>query len=320
MNPLVSVIVPVYCVEEYLALCVESILVQTYANLEVILVDDGSPDRSPAMCDAYGLQDSRVKVVHKENGGLSDARNAGIAMATGEYITFVDGDDILAPQAIEEMVHLAAAEQAEIVKISLERKYPGQSLSPTSGSYEVLDGTEVLSRIYTSKPQIISACGKLFKTTLFQKVLFPVGRYYEDEYTTPKLYHLARRVVLSESVQYFYMQWENESIMRTALTEKKIADALFVTNDRIDFFKKIGEKKLTRKAIADHYIKLQKLADASAKSPELAQIHQQLMREKRNFGWKHPLITGSVCAKIHLSRFKHMILNKMKRKSSMQNL
>lgn len=308
MNPLVSVIVPVYCVEEYLALCVESILAQTFANLEIILVDDGSLDLCPAMCDAYGLQDNRVKVVHKENGGLSDARNAGIAMASGEYITFVDGDDILAPQAIEEMVRLAAAEQAEIVKISLERKYPGQPLLPTAGSYEVLGGTEALSHIYTDKPQIISACGKLFKTTLFKKVLFPVGRYYEDEYTTPKLYHLARRVVLSESVQYFYMQWENESIMRTALTEKKIADALFVTNDRIVFFKKIGEKKLVRRAIADHYIKLQKLSDASSKSPELAQIHQQLMREKRNFGWKHPLICGQVHSRQCLSRFKNKLL------------
>lgn len=93
MNPLISVIVPIYNVEKYLARCVDSIVNQTYKNLEIILVDDGSPDRCPQMCDDYAEKDSRIKVVHKKNGGLSDARNAGMAVATGEYISFIDSDD-----------------------------------------------------------------------------------------------------------------------------------------------------------------------------------------------------------------------------------
>lgn len=93
MNPLISVIVPIYNVEKYLARCVDSIVNQTYKNLEIILVDDGSPDRCPQMCDDYAEKDRRIKVVHKNNGGLSDARNAGMAVATGEYISFIDGDD-----------------------------------------------------------------------------------------------------------------------------------------------------------------------------------------------------------------------------------
>lgn len=93
MNPLISVIVPIYNVEKYLVRCVDSIVNQTYKNLEIILVDDGSPDRCPQMCDDYAEKDSRIKVVHKKNGGLSDARNAGMAVATGEYISFIDSDD-----------------------------------------------------------------------------------------------------------------------------------------------------------------------------------------------------------------------------------
>lgn len=309
MNPLVSVIVPIYRVETYLALCVGSILTQTYTNLDIILVDDGSPDQCPAMCDAYAQQDSRVRVVHKENGGLSDARNVGIANALGEYVTFVDGDDILASEAIETMVNLAVAERADIVKICLERKYPEQPLVSTAGEYEIINGIEALSRIYTGKPQIISACGKLFRTTLFREIQFPVGRFYEDEYTIPKLYHLAKRVLLSESVLYFYMQWDNESIMRTTLTEKKIIDALVVTEERINFFKKIGQRWLVRKATVDHYIKLQKLFAASGKMSELASIHKILAREKRAFGWKHPLTVSYVCSKQLLSRWKNKLLS-----------
>lgn len=308
MNPLVSVVVPIYRVETYLALCVESVLTQTYTNLDIILVDDGSPDLCPSMCDAYVQQDSRVTVIHKGNGGLSDARNVGIANAKGEYITFVDGDDILAPEAIETMVNLAVAERADIVKICLERKYLGQPLIPTEGAYEIIDGIEALTRIYIGKPQIISACGKLFRTTLFKDIRFPVGKFYEDEYTTPKLYYLAERVVLSESVLYFYMQWDNESIMRTALTEKKITDSLFVSIERIDFFKRIGQKKLARKATIDYYIKLQKLTDESGTATELAQIHRSLVQEKRSFGWAHPVLWGLVRTKQLISKCKNRLL------------
>ena len=97
MNPLISVIVPIYNVEKYLARCVDSIVNQTYKNLEIILVDDGSPDLCPQMCDDYAEKDSRIKVVHKKNGGLSDARNAGMAVSTGEYISFIDSDDYVSP-------------------------------------------------------------------------------------------------------------------------------------------------------------------------------------------------------------------------------
>lgn len=315
MQPLVSIVVPIYQVEKYLDLCIQSLLCQTYSQIEFLLIDDGSPDRCPEMCDNYKEQDHRVRVIHKPNGGLSSARNAGIEVAMGEYITFVDADDILAPSAVEEMVRLALSEQADIVKISLARKMAGQPLVPTSGNHEIISGNEALSRIYTSKPQIISACGKLFKASLFRHIRFPLGRFYEDEYTTPKLFHLAERVVLSESVLYFYMQWDNNSIMRTALTEKKITDALFITRERIDFFRMINQKALVRKAIADHYIKLQKLENASCEVADLAKIHQCITAEKSAFAQSHPLISGWVNFRQFISHLKSALLGYMSKKS-----
>ena len=112
MEPLISVIVPVYKVETYLHQCVDSILNQTYRNLEVILVDDGSPDGCPAICDEYAAMDNRVKVIHKKNGGLSDARNAGMAISRGEFLNFVDSDDVLPVDALENMLRLVLIEQA----------------------------------------------------------------------------------------------------------------------------------------------------------------------------------------------------------------
>mgnify|MGYP002514978694 CR=1 FL=1 len=115
MEPLISVIVPVYKVEQYLHQCVDSILNQTYRNLEVILVDDGSPDGCPAICNVYAEKDERVRVIHKVNGGLSDARNAGMAVMNGEYLSFVDSDDLLPVDAVETLLKIAVEEDADLV-------------------------------------------------------------------------------------------------------------------------------------------------------------------------------------------------------------
>lgn len=123
MNPLISVIVPIYNVEKYLARCVDSIVNQTYKNLEIILVDDGSPDRCPKMCDDYAEKDSRIKVVHKKNGGLSDARNAGMAVATGEYISFIDSDDYVSDDFFECLLDVMNKENSDIAECSVVKLY-----------------------------------------------------------------------------------------------------------------------------------------------------------------------------------------------------
>ena len=112
MGELISVIIPIYNVEAYLDECIASVIAQTYSNLEIILVDDGSPDNCPQMCDEWAAKDSRIRVIHKENGGLSDARNAGIDIATGEYIAFVDSDDWIVPEMYEKMLAALKTENA----------------------------------------------------------------------------------------------------------------------------------------------------------------------------------------------------------------
>lgn len=179
-NPKVTVIVPIYKVEQYIQKCVDSILGQTYRNLEVILVDDDSPDRCPEICDAYKAQDSRIVVVHKPNGGLSDARNAGLDVATGDYITFIDGDDYYAPNAIEKLVEAAIDSNADIVCMGtslVSSDYltvkEEQPIEETVSSHEyfrcICEGT---------RPP--SVCTKLFKAPIYQSVRFKKGRLSED--------------------------------------------------------------------------------------------------------------------------------------------
>lgn len=308
MEPLVSVIIPVYRTEEYLAECVSSVLAQTYGNLEIILVDDGSPDNAPAMCDEYARRDSRIRVIHKENGGLSDARNAGKAIAAGQYLTFLDSDDILAPETVAHMLELAQKENAQVVKIGVIRKYAPEECITVLKDYTVTTGLGAMERIFWDNSQIITTCGKLFDAALFRDLDFPVGLYYEDEYTTPRIYNRAKTVVLSDSELYFYMQRENESILRGALNEKRIRDSVFVTEDRIEFLRAEGLTKLIGKAVRDHYYKLSKLMAASRDVPQLQQINGELCRLRKALTRKYPAIVLGVKVRQTLSRVKRLLV------------
>lgn len=309
MKPLVSVIIPVYRTEAYLEECVESATHQTYQNLEIILVDDGSPDGCPAMCDAYAQRDDRIKVIHQQNGGLSAARNAGKAIASGQYLTFLDSDDIWAPETVEHMVALAQKENAQVVKIGVIRKYTTDECVTVMTDYTVVTGKQALQRIFWDNSQIITICGKLFDAYLFQDLDFPTGIYYEDEYTTPRIYLQAERVVLSNSELYFYMQRENESIIRGALNEKRVNDSLFVTQDRIEFFQQEGLGSLVNKAVQDHYHKLCKLEKATQTNME--ELHSKVLAMKHSFCRQHPFITGTVKLKLMLAQLKNRLCGKI---------
>lgn len=181
MDGLLSVIVPVYKVEPYLDRCVESIVNQTYSNLEIILVDDGSPDDCPRMCDGWAEKDSRIRVIHKENGGVSDARNVGIALATGEYLAFVDSDDYIAENMYEILIsamHRTGAEIAcsgtNIVKNGVETTV--RSLQKKMCFSEELALREVLLRGNVNE----AVWDKVYRKTLFQGILFPKGEISED--------------------------------------------------------------------------------------------------------------------------------------------
>lgn len=221
-NALISVIIPVYKVEQYLSRCVESVLNQTYPNLEVILVDDGSPDGSGAICDAFATRDSRVRVIHKQNGGLSDARNAGIDMASGDYFAFVDSDDWVEPDTYETMLTLA---QKYEVKIVCAGRYDEDSVSgvKTLGlcpeKEELISGEEAVRRILRWEHMDSSACDKLYARELYADIRYPVGRVVEDVATTYRLVLLAGNIAMLPRPVYHYCHRE-QSITTASVSEK----------------------------------------------------------------------------------------------------
>lgn len=207
-QPLISVIVPIYNVEKYVGACVDSILTQSYRNLEIILVDDGSTDNSGKICDDYAHRYSNIKVIHQPNGGLSAARNAGIDVMTGEYVSFVDSDDLIHEEYITTLYNLLVNSRAEISSISLhsfvdDEEVPKKvSLLPI----KVFDGgiKAVKSMLYQQRYIDNSACGKLFKPILFENYRFPLGILYEDLATIPYVCLNADKVVATTTPMYFY--------------------------------------------------------------------------------------------------------------------
>ncbi len=219
---LVSIIVPVYNVEEYLGRCVDSLLTQTYQNLQIILVDDGAKDGSGAICDAYAAKDPRVQVIHKENGGLSSARNAGIDAAQGAFLEFVDSDDWIEPDAVESLLRVAQAHQTELVvggrwdvKEKTGEKRPG--LCPVR--QEVVSGEELVRRIFCWEHCDSSACDKLFARRLFRKIRFPEGVVCED---VPIMYQIVldagRAAMLNKPIYNYYHR--SGSITYTTVSDK----------------------------------------------------------------------------------------------------
>ena len=208
-NPEISVIVPVYKVEEYLDECVQSILQQTFSDFELILADDGSPDRCPEMCDGYAQKDNRVRVIHKENGGLSDARNAGIDIARGNYYVFVDSDDYITSDHLEYLHDAALQYDADIVQGN-RSMYPeklGQDRPDRrNASFRVreFDTKEALADFLTYTTQYTNVWAKIYKSSLFKKTRFPKGKLSEDEYTTYRLILDSKKVVCLPRMIYYY--------------------------------------------------------------------------------------------------------------------
>lgn len=201
---LVSVVIPVYNVENFLQKCVASVLNQTYRNLDIILVDDGSMDSSGKICDELGKCDERVTVIHKKNGGLSDARNAGLSVAKGEYYAFIDSDDYISLDMVEIMVNSVQKNNCDIAICNMVRfSESGES----SLFYHPVDQEKVLlgeERFKTLNQP--SVCNKLFSSNLFQNIRFPKGKYYEDTFVYHELLYRAENVVLTGSNSYWYLE------------------------------------------------------------------------------------------------------------------
>lgn len=223
MQGLVSVIVPIYKVEEYLDRCLSSITQQTYKNLEIILVDDGSPDACPEMCNAWKEKDDRVVVIHKTNGGLSSARNAGIDVAAGDYVAFVDSDDYIANDMIETMLNAAVRHDVEVACCGRIRVTEHARVEMfTLPKEQILSGEEALKQLLTGDSIEEAAWDKLYKRSVFREKRFPVGEINEDVVQTVKILGDCGKIVHVGKALYYYCENKNSITTSKYSPKKKI--------------------------------------------------------------------------------------------------
>lgn len=238
-DDLVSIVVPIYNVEKYLKQCIESLINQTYKNIEIILVNDGSQDNCSSICNNYAYNDKRIKLINKENGGLSSARNAGIDIAKGKYICFVDGDDFVNEEYIQIMYNKIKKNKADIVICNYQRVVDIKDINKNGNSEKewILSGKEECKNIYNKSKYVytIVAWNKLYKMEMWKNIKFPVGKVHEDEFITYKLLYNSNRVINLEKKLYYYRIVPN-SIMNKKINETKL-NALEALEERINFFK-----------------------------------------------------------------------------------
>lgn len=205
MKPLVSVIIPVYKVEQYLQKCIESVCGQTLEALEIILVDDGSPDNCGRICDEYATRDSRIRVIHQRNGGLSAARNTGIRIAQADIIGFVDSDDWIEPDMIELLYRNLCKENADISVCGIYWHNKGNVSEKGDKTYAVQSSKEAIESVYRLPGVKMNVWNKLYRKHLFHEICFPEGRINEDVYVTVRLLDAAKKTVLDMQPKYHYM-------------------------------------------------------------------------------------------------------------------
>lgn len=238
-NALISIVIPVYNVEKYIRKCLDTVISQTYSNLEIIIVNDGSPDNSKKICEEYKNKDARIKIINQENGGLSSARNTGIDVATGEYIAFIDSDDFLDENFIKKMYDEVSVNDSDIICCDFyyidedNRKWIRTNKeNKCYSNMEAIDDI-IIGKQYTE----IMTWNKLYRLKLFidNNIRFPLGKLNEDNFTTYKLYYYANKISLINDRLYYYLQRTN-SIMNSTFNIKRL-DILQVINESRNFFK-----------------------------------------------------------------------------------
>ena len=229
-NPLISIIVPIYNVEQYLNKCVDSIINQIYTNIEIILVDDGSPDRCREICDEYAKQDNRIKVIHKNNGGLSDARNVAIDVARGEYIVFVDSDDYVSVDYIETLYNLVAKYNCKVGVACLQTFSENEEPNTKQKAYKefVFDKWDGIEKMFYQELFDTAAWCKIYHHSLFNTgIRYPYGLLYEDLPTTYLLFMNADSIAFCNKKIYYYLLREN-SIEGQPFNVRKLDSALSI--------------------------------------------------------------------------------------------
>lgn len=231
MGELVSVIVPIYKVEHFLPRCIDSILNQKHKDFELILVDDGSPDQCSVICDQYAQRDDRIRVIHKKNGGLSDARNAGLKIATGKFIAFVDSDDWVASDYLSSMLEVLQETESDICECGVLRTTGNTNAqSDTRDITEVYDTEAALKQLICDGVFHQYVWNKLYKRNCIEGISFPVGKTNEDEFWTYRVFGHAHKIAKLNKVLYYYFQREG-SIMSVGYNLKRL-DALEAKQQR----------------------------------------------------------------------------------------
>ena len=224
MNDLISVIMPVYKVENYLPESIESVLNQDHRNLELILIDDGSPDRSGQICDEYAAKDSRVRVIHQKNGGAAAAKNAGLRIASGTYLSFVDSDDYLQPDVFGYMLTVLKQNDADAVQFSFQDVYRNR-IEPQILEPCVLNEKQYLAR-FTKDWSCALLWNKLYKRSLFDGVFFEEGHKIDDEYFTYRGFLEPCKVVFDDTVVYNYRKRASSVMSSPAAGEQRVLDCI----------------------------------------------------------------------------------------------
>lgn len=235
---MISVVIPIFNISQYLSQCMDSVLAQSYEDLDIILVDDGSTDDCPRMCDGYKEQDVRVKVIHKENGGLSDARNVGMKIAAGEWIYFVDSDDWVDRNAIQQLYNFAVENHCDVVQGGLYYAYQDHLLYRKASKKEqrrtVLERNDAMQELIINDRVKNFAWGKLYKKELIKDLEFPVGKYFEDSFWQHKVMDRVERYGIIDEPLYYYRQ-RQDSISGTPSTRLK--DLLDGNRERMNFIR-----------------------------------------------------------------------------------
>lgn len=284
---LISVIVPVYNVKNYLKKCVNSIIAQSYSSLQVILVDDGSTDGSGEICDRLAKDDERIQVIHKLNGGLSDARNAGLEIAEGKYYSFIDSDDYIEPDMVESLYSLAKSNNCQITISNMRRFFADGDIETFYEPVNQVSIYESDERFETLKQP--SVCNKLFLAELFTDIRFPKGKYYEDTFVYHELLYKAERVGLTGKVGYWYLS-RKESITGREQYTIRYFDFLEAVSKRMHFLNENDVKKYGTEACLSYYLAFSN-AERYLKNND--ECNAELFRAREEYRYAYKIIISS---------------------------
>ena len=304
----ISIIVPIYKVEAYLDGCVQSLVGQTYQNLEIILVDDGSPDSCPAMCDVWAEKDSRIRVIHKENGGLSDARNAGLAVATGDLISFIDSDDSIAPEFIRTLYDALVSTGADVAECGVDYVDESGKILRTrnaAGTSE-MGRVEALRRLVQEDGVYQTVWNKLYRRDVIDGILFEKGKYHEDEFWTYQVFDRIQKLAMVKPSMYNYLQ-RGSSIIGVGYNIRRLdgLEARFLRMEHLQKYEELAA--LTRQnLILDcmwHYQSAGRVLTGAEREQALAYIRETM---KKCPGIPLSALTGKLTHRVWYFMFRVM--------------